>query len=220
MHMKNPFYSFLTPVLAICVTLLGFLLLKPEETTALYWINMAYAVCLEILFFVWLRWGRFEARSVDEQTPYFRIFLGVGTIYYIICSVLWMFYFFICGTKTGQQLMLIHFDLPQILETWPELSIRIYVFGILGLTVAWIVIASIVGRHDAVYNTQQTALENATDDVRNLVAQLKALAEQHQTPETQRAWKTLIRDAESVPPHQLAAKADAFLARAEKLVTK
>lgn len=216
--MKNPFYNILTPILAIGVTLLGFFLLKPEETTALYWINMTYTLCLEVLFFVWLRWGHFEARSVDEQTPYFRIFLGVGTVYYIIASVLWMIYFFICGTKTGQTLLFIHFDLPQVLETWPELSIRLYLFVILALTVAWVVIASIVGRHDAAYNTQQTALENATEDVRSLVAELKALAEQHQTPETKRQWSALIREAESVPPRQLASKAAAFRDRANQLL--
>ena len=216
--MKNPFYSFLTPLLAIGVTLLGFFLLKPAEPTALYWINMAWLLALEVLFFVWLRWGRLESRGVDEQTVYFRIFLGVGTLYYIIAAIVWMIFFFICGTQTGRTLLCIHFDLPEILDTWPEMSIRIYLMGILVLTVIWVVFAAIMGRHDVVYNKQQTELENATEDVRDLVAELKSLAAEHSTPETERAWKTLIRDAESVPPRQLASKADSFRARAEKLM--
>ena len=216
--MKNPFYSFLTPLLAIGVTLLGFFLLKPAEPTALYWINMAWLLALEVLFFVWLRWGRLESRGVDEQTVYFRIFLGVGTLYYIIAAIVWMIFFFICGTQTGRTLLCIHFDLPEILDTWPEMSIRIYLMGILVLTVIWVVFAAIRGRHDVVYNKQQTELENATEDVRDLVAELNSLAAEHSTPETERAWKTLIRDAESVPPRQLASKADSFRARAEKLM--
>ncbi|MDY6384920.1 MAG: hypothetical protein SPL26_05245 [Bacteroidales bacterium] len=38
--MKNPFYSWLTPVLAVGVTLLGFILLRPENPGTLFWINL------------------------------------------------------------------------------------------------------------------------------------------------------------------------------------
>ena len=55
--MKNPFYSWLTPLLAVGVTLLGFFLLRPEEPGGLFWINLGYTICLEILFFVWLHWA-------------------------------------------------------------------------------------------------------------------------------------------------------------------
>lgn len=216
--MNNPFYKWLTPLLAISVTLLGFVLLKPDAPTSLYWINLAWLLALEMLFFVWLRWGRLQSRGVDEQTIYFRVFLGVGTLYYILASIVWMVFFFICGTQTGRTLLCIHFNLPDILDTWPEMSTRIYLFGILALTVIWVVVASIMGRHDVAYNTQQTDLEASTLEVRDLVAEFRALAAEHQTPETQRAWNALIRDAESVPPRQLAAKAESFRLRAEKLL--
>lgn len=216
--MNNPFYKWLTPLLAISVTLLGFVLLKPDAPTSLYWINLAWLLALEMLFFVWLRWGRLQSRGVDEQTIYFRVFLSVGTLYYILASIVWMVFFFICGTQTGRTLLCIHFNLPDILDTWPEMSTRIYLFGILALTVIWVVVASIMGRHDVAYNTQQTDLEASTLEVRDLVAEFRALAAEHQTPETQRAWNALIRDAESVPPRQLAAKAESFRLRAEKLL--
>lgn len=215
--MKNPFYSWLTPLLAVGVTLLGFFLLRPEEPGGLFWINLGYTICLEILFFVWLHWGRIKSRSVDEQTLYFRVFLGVGTLYYIIASVIWMIFFFLCGTSAGRQLLAIHFDLPDILSTWPEMTIRIYLFGILVLTVLWIVIASIVGRHDVKYNTMQTALENATEDVRSLAAELKDMAERYQTPQTQRDWKRLILEAESIPPAKVEAEGNRLRAKAEQL---
>lgn len=218
--MKNPLYRWLLPVLAIGVTLLGFFLLRPAEPGALFWINLVWLLALEILFFVWLRWGHLKSRSVDEQTVYFRVFLGIGTIYYIIAAIIWMLFFFICGTQTGRTLLCIHFNLPDILDTWPEMSIRIYLFGILALTVIWIVIASVMGRHDVAYNTQQTALENATEDVRNFVSELKSLAAEHQTDESRRDWNALIRDAESIPPHKLAENINSLRQRAEKLINK
>ena len=218
--MKHPFYTSLTPLLAIGVTLLGFFLLKPDEPTALYWINMGWLVALEMLFFVWLRWGHFDSRAMEGQTVYFRIFLGSETVYYILACVAWMIFFFICGTKVGRTLLCIHFNLPDILDTWPEMSLRIYLFGILALTVLWIVIASVMGRHDMTYNAEQTALESNTQAIRDLVAELKELAAEHETAETRRAWATLIRDAQSVPPAQLASKADSLRARAEKLISE
>ena len=216
--MKNPLYTILTPILTIGVTLLGFFLLKPAEPTSLYWINMAWLIALEVLFFVWLRWGRLSSRFAEEQTVPFRIFLGVMTLYYIIACIVWMVFFFICGTKVGHTLLCIHFNLPDILETWPEMSIRIYLIGILALTVIWIVVSSIMGRHDMVYNAQQTALENNTFTQRNFVSGLKAQAEEHQTAETKRAWATLIRDAESIAPAQFSAHVASLRARAQKLL--
>lgn len=216
--MKNPLYRWLMPVLAICATILGYLLLMPDNPSALYWINLTWSLSLVVLFFVWLRWGRWNSRSVDEQTVYFRVFLGVGTLYYILASIAWMIVYFAYGTEAGRELLRVYLHHAKILQHLPELSIRIYLFGILVLTVTWVVLATIMGRHDVVYNTQQTALENATNDVRDLVAELKALAQQHQKPETKRAWATLIRDAESVPPRLIATKAPALRQQANQLM--
>ena len=142
---ENPFYSWLTPLLAFGVTLLGFLLLMPDSPTAFYWINMLYTFFLEALFFVWLQKGHAEIKNITKQTPYFKVFLGISTLYYIGAAFLWMIYFFLCGTELGRQILCIHFDLPEILATFPEMSIRLYLFGILALTVIWVVVASIVG---------------------------------------------------------------------------
>lgn len=216
--MKNPFYAWLTPILAVGVTLLGFLILKPEEPTALYWINLVYSIGLVVLFFIWLKWGRWGSRSVDEQTLYFRVFLGVGTLYYIVAAVVWMLFFLLWSTETGQRLLTIHFGLSKLLAALPEPSVNIYLLGILLLTVLWIVVASIVGRHDVVYNTRQTALEQATDDVRTFVAELKEKADQQQHPDTLRRWKALIREAESIPPARFGEQKDRLTRKAEELM--
>lgn len=59
---KNPFYTWLTPVLTGVVTIACFFLFQPEEPTALFWINLVYTLLLEALFFGWLLWsGRRES---------------------------------------------------------------------------------------------------------------------------------------------------------------
>ena len=216
--MKNPLYQWLMPVLAIGATVLGFLLLMPDEPTALFWTNLTWSLALVVLFFVWLRWGRWTSRFVDEQTTYFRVFLGVGTWYYIVASVAWMMVYFAYGTEAGRSLLRVYLRHGKILEHLPEMSIRIYLFGILVLTVTWVVLATVMGRHDVAYNSQQTALENATADVRDFVAELRDLAAEHQTAQTKRAWAALIREAESVPPRQLQSKIDFLRQRANKLI--
>ena len=84
--MKNPLYTWLTPLLTVLITVLGFVLLRPEETTALYWINMSYLIVLETLFFGWFEVGRWK----NTQTNYFSVFWGVHALYYIAGSLLWM----------------------------------------------------------------------------------------------------------------------------------
>ncbi len=94
----------------------------------------------------------------------------------------------------------------------------IYILVLSGLTILWIILASIMGRHDAAYNSQQKTLENNTFTQRDFVAELKEQAAERQTEETKRAWATLIRDAESVAPAQFAAKVESLRARAQKLL--
>lgn len=194
--MKNPLYTWLTPLLTVLITVLGFVLLRPEETTALYWINMSYILVLEALFFGWFEVGRWK----NTQTNYFSVFLGVHALYYIAASLLWM----------GLYSLLLY--------RWASLTV--YGIGIGVLTVGWLITLSIVGRQDAAYNTQQTRLEEDTQDVRDLVATLRDMYSTHATEATDREWKRLIREAESLPPKQIAAQYDRLMQKAKQLIDK
>lgn len=198
--MKNPLYTILTPILVIAVTLLGFILLRPAEAPAVYWVTMAWVVALEFLFFVWLKWDKLSIQWAEEQTVAFSFFSGTGTLFYVLVSVVWIVAFYFLRPKMGEN------------------ADTIYLFVLASLTVLWLIIAAIMGRHDAAYNAQQTALENNTYNQRDFVAELKEQAAEHQTDETKRAWATLIRDAESVPPAQFANKIESLRARAQKLL--
>lgn len=197
--MKNPLYTLLTPILVIVVTFLGFFLLGPAEPPIVYWITMAWIIALEMVFFLWLKWDKLSIQWEEKQTNAFSFFSGAGTFFYVIVSVVWIVAFYFLRPKMGEN------------------ADTIYLFVLSGLTVFWVVIAAIMGRHDAAYNSQQTTLENNTFSQRDFVAELKEQAAEHQTAETKRAWATLIRDAESVAPAQFAAKVESLRARAQKL---
>lgn len=197
--MKNPLYTILTPILVIAVTLLGFIVLRPEDPPVIYWVTVAWGVALEILFFIWLRWNKLDIQWEEEQTTAFRLFSGSSAVIYIGISVAWIVAFYFLRPKMGKN------------------ADAIYLFVLAGLTVLWLVVAAMMGRHDAAYNSQQKTLESNTFNQRDFVAELKEQAAEHQTPETKRAWAALIRDAESVPPAQFAAKVESLRARAQKL---
>ena len=192
----NPFYTWLPGLMTVVVTVLGFLVFAPEEPTKLFYVNLIYLVVLEGLFFGWFHMGKLKSDAA--QTPFFKVFVGVHTMYYLIVSLVWM--------------------LIYTLFLADKLDLKYYLLVIAVLSLIWIVLASIVGSQDAQYHEQQTQLEDTTMDIRAFRDELKALAEEHATPETQRAWKQLIMEAESVAPKQFAARYASLRQKAEKLI--
>ena len=192
----NPLYTWLPGLMTVVVTVLGFLVFAPEEPGKLFYVNMVYLVLLEILFFGWFHMGKLK--SDVAQTPYFKVFVGMHTMGYLVVSLLWMLIYTV------------------FLSEKVDLKVYLLVIGVLSLI--WIVMASIVGSQDTQYHAQQTQLEDTTMDIRAFRDELKALAEEHATSETQRAWKQLIMEAESVPPKQFAARYASLRKKAEKLI--
>ena len=192
----NPFYTWLPGLLTIVVTLLGFLVFAPEEPGKLFYINMVYLVLLEGLFFGWFHMGKLKSDAA--QTPYFKVFVGMHTMGYLIVSLVWMLiYSFFLSEKV-------------------DIKVYLLVIGILSLI--WIVLASIIGSQDTHYHAQQTQLEDTTMDIRAFRDELKALAKEHATPTTERAWKQLIMEAESVSPKQFAARYEQLRQKANILI--
>ena len=192
----NPFYTWLPGLLTIVVTLLGFLVFAPEEPGKLFYVNMVYLVVLEGLFFGWFHMGKLKSDAA--QTPYFKVFVGMHTMGYLVVSLLWMLIYTI------------------FLSEKVDLKVYLLVIGILSLI--WIVFASIVGSQDTHYHEQQTQLEDTTMDIRAFRDELKVLAKEHAKPETERAWKQLIMEADSIPPKQFAARYASLREKADKLI--
>ena len=192
----NPLYTWLPGLLTIVVTILGFFVFAPEEMGALFYVNLVYAVVLEGLFFGWFHMGKLKSDAA--QTPYFKVFVGMHTLGYIIVSLLWMLVYSLWLSET--------------------VSLKVYVLVIAVLSLIWIVLASIIGRQDTAHHAQQTELEGTTMDIRAFRDELKALAEEHATPATERAWKQLIMEVESVAPKQFAARYQQLRDKADKLI--
>lgn len=192
----NPLYTWLPGLLTIVVTILGFFVFAPEEMGALFYVNLVYAVVLEGLFFGWFHMGKLKSDAA--QTPYFKVFVGMHTLGYIIVSLLWMLVYSLWLSET--------------------VSLKVYVLVIAVLSLIWIVLASIIGRQDTAYRAQQTELEGTTMDIRAFRDELKALAEEHATPATERAWKQLIMEVESVAPKQFAARYQQLRDKADQLI--
>ena len=192
----NPLYTWLPGLLTIVVTILGFFVFAPEEMGALFYVNLVYAVVLEGLFFGWFHMGKLKSDAA--QTPYFKVFVGMHTLGYIIVSLLWMLVYSLWLSET--------------------VSLKVYVLVIAVLSLIWIVLASIIGRQDTAHHAQQTELEGTTMDIRAFRDELKALAEEHATPATERAWKQLIMEVESVAPKQFAARYQQLRDKADQLI--
>ena len=192
----NPFYTWLPALLTIVVTVLGFLVFAPEEPGKLFYVNLVYLIVLEGLFFGWFHMGKLKGDA--DQTPYFKVFVGIHTMYYLLVSIVWMVIYTAFLSE--------------------KVDLKIYLLVIAIISLIWIVLASIIGRQDTHYHAQQTQLEDSTMDIRAFRDELKVLAQEHATPTTERAWKQLIMEADSVPPKQFAARYAQLRKKAEQLI--
>lgn len=192
----NPFYTWLPALLTIVVTVLGFLVFAPEEPGKLFYVNLVYLIVLEGLFLGWFHMGKLKGDA--DQTPYFKVFVGIHTMYYLLVSIVWMVIYTAFLSE--------------------KVDLKIYLLVIAIISLIWIVLASIIGRQDTHYHAQQTQLEDSTMDIRAFRDELKVLAQEHATPATERAWKQLIMEADSVPPKQFAARYAQLRKKAEQLI--
>lgn len=214
--MKNPFYTWLAPAFTLAVTVLVFMLFKSESPSAIFWMNMIYTLCLELLCFAWLHCGGHNPAFEDRQSSPFRFVVGISTLYYIIAAVVWMIIATLLNTHGGQKLLTSIFSNSD--ASGASLAVRIYLLGAFVITIIWILFNSASGRHDSSYAAQHESLEKSTADVRSFAEELKNLKKTHSTPESAREWKALIRDVESTPPAQFASRFNQFQARKNKLI--
>ena len=122
----NPFYTWLPGLMTVVVTILGFLVFAPEEPTALFYVNLVYVVLLEVLFFGWFHMGKLK--SDQAQTPYFKVFVGMHTLGYLVVSLVWMLIYSLLLSE--------------------KVDFKVYLLVIVILSLLWIVLASIIGGQD------------------------------------------------------------------------
>jgi len=124
----NTIANVVLPIVVIIATIAVFLLLKTQNSTALFYINLCYAVFLEVVFFGYLTFLR--AKVKDLSVPFFAS-LGVYCLYYIIAGIAWMLVY---------SLKLVYF-----------MPLNIHIAVLVVLTLIWIIVSVLTAQTDSNY---------------------------------------------------------------------
>ena len=139
--------NILTNIVMPCVVYVAtiglFLLLMPAETTALYWINMAYLVILETIFFGWLVWLRADAREV---TPMLAVIMGTYAAYYVVAGL-------ICIIASA------------VVSLFTAVSVKWYIAAIVVLTVLWLIPAALMAQADSSHAERQAQVADKREEL-------------------------------------------------------
>ena len=127
----NTIAGIILPVVVMIMTAALFFMFKPQETTALFYINLCYVIFLEAVFFGYLNLFRAKTEDLsDLSTPYLSIF-GVFSVYYIILGLVWLFVY---------SLILLNY-----------MPLKLYAAGLMILTLLWILVSVLTEQTDSNY---------------------------------------------------------------------
>ena len=132
----NIIANIILPLVVIVMTVVLFFMFKPQETTPLFYINLFYAVFLEAILFGYF--NLLYVKTKDFSTPFFAVF-GVYSLYYIIVGIGWLLLY---------SLLLSHF-----------MSLKIYITGLMVLTLLWIIISVLTAQTDSNYKQTTNKLK-------------------------------------------------------------
>ena len=133
------------PIFVIALTTILFFMFQPEEPTTLFYLNWGYVVFLEVVFFGYMNFV-FRKRVGSLSTPFYAIF-GVYSFYYVLTGVIWLLLF---------SLAIAHFA-----------PVKVYVAGIVLLTLLWIILSLLTAQTDSNYKqfTDQLADRRQSTDL-------------------------------------------------------
>ncbi len=114
------------PVVVIGCTVALFMMFRPDQPTTLFYTNLGYLVFLEALFFGYIN-ILYLKKTEELSSPFYAIF-GVYTLYYTAVGVVWLVFY---------SLVLSHFA-----------PMKIYVAGIIVLTLVWLVVSLVTAQAD------------------------------------------------------------------------
>jgi len=120
--------NIILPIVVMAITASLFFMFKPQETTSLFYINLGYILFLEAVFFGYL--NLLQAKTEGLSSPFFAIF-GVYSMYYIVLGLGWLLLY---------SLALVHFT-----------PMKVYISGLMILTLLWIIISVLTAQTDSNY---------------------------------------------------------------------
>ncbi len=153
----NLIANYVLPIVVIAITMTLFCMFKPQETTALFYLNLGYTILLEVVFFGYL--NLLYAKVKEFSTPFLAVF-GVYAIYYVIVG-------FVC--MLAYLLILSHF-----------LSIKYYIAALMILTVIWIIISVLTAQTDSNYKDTVEKLKDDTHTLNFYMQKINQLANRYE----------------------------------------
>ncbi len=138
----NTFANVVMPVSVIVITILLFFLFQPENSGALFYINLCYTVLLEGVFFGWLSLLRMGGNNFSVA---FRAAMGICALYYVVAGFGWMLLY---GLVLSAML-----------------ALKWYIALIIVMTLLWLVIGSLLAQTD---NGYKESMEQLADDTQSI----------------------------------------------------
>ena len=139
----NTLTNIVMPCVVYAATIGLFLLLMPEETTALYWVNMVYLILLETVFFGWLVWVRADAKEV---TPMLAVIMGTYAAYYVSAGMAC-----IIGSAVA--------------SLFVTVSIKWYIAALVLITNLWLIPAALMAQADSNHAERQAQVPNKREEL-------------------------------------------------------
>jgi hypothetical protein len=124
----NTFANVILPALVIAMTATLFIMFRPENCTALFYLNLGYTILLEVIFFGYI--NLLYRKMTAVSTPFLAVF-GIYSLYYVIAGAGWM--------------LLYSLALSYVF------SIKIYIAALIVLTLLWIIISVLTAQVDSNY---------------------------------------------------------------------
>ena len=146
------------PIVVIVLTAVLFFMFRPEEPTALFYLNLFYTILLEAIFFGYLN-ILYRKKSEALSTPFHAIF-GVYAMYYILIGLAWMLVY---------SLLLVYFT-----------PIKIYVAILIVLTLLWIIVSVVTAQSDSNYKESVDRLNDQRNTLEFYAQRLNMLASRYE----------------------------------------
>ncbi|MCL2650601.1 MAG: hypothetical protein FWD60_06185 [Candidatus Azobacteroides sp.] len=162
----NLIANIILPIVVVAITIALFFMFKPQETTALFYLNLGYTILLEAVFFGYLNF--LYAKVKEFSTPLLAVF-GVYAIYYVIIG-------FVC--MLAYSLILLHF-----------LPIKFYIAVLMALTLLWIILSVLTAQTDSNYKETVEKLKDDTHTLNFYTQKINLLANRYEKLSAEKGLK-------------------------------
>lgn len=152
----NIIAGIILPIVVVAATAVLFFMFLPAEPTALFYLNLGYTVFLEVILFAYI--NVLYQKVKDFSTPFMAVF-GIFSLYYVVVGFGWMLIF---------SLVLSHF-----------ISLKIYIAGLMLITLLWIILSLITGQADSNYRQNTEKLKDQGNSLSFYTQKITLLANRY-----------------------------------------